>query len=104
LGVERWALKRLNVCVSIAFVRLSATKNAIDALFCFLDSLNDVVEIRPLTGLEFGMEQFAIGANFEGAAARRNQRKRFNALAEFEDFGRQTDGLRRVVSNDTVFD
>ena len=50
------------------------------------------------------MEQFAIGANFEGAAARRNQRKRFNALAEFENFGRQTDGLRRVVSNDAVFD
>ena len=50
------------------------------------------------------MEQFAIGANFEGAAARRNQRKRFNAFAEFENFGRQTDGLRRVVSNDAVFD
>jgi len=50
------------------------------------------------------MEHFAIGANFEGAAARGNQRKRFNALAEFENFGRQTDGLRRVVSNDAVFD
>jgi hypothetical protein len=50
------------------------------------------------------MEQFAIGANFEGAATRRNQRKRFDALAEFENFGRQTDGLRRVVSNDAVFD
>ena len=73
-------------------------------LFCFLDRLNDLVEIRPLAGLEFGMEQFAIGANFEGAAARRNQRKRLDALAEFEDFGRQTDGLRRVVSNDAVFD
>ena len=50
------------------------------------------------------MEQFAISANFEGAAARRNQRKRFDALAELENFGRQTDGLRRVVSNDAVFD
>ncbi len=50
------------------------------------------------------MEQFAIGANFEGAAARGNQRKRLDALAEFEDFGRQTDGLRRIVSNDAVFD
>ena len=73
-------------------------------LFCFLDRLNDFVEIRPLAGLEFGMEQFAIGANFEGAAARRNQCERFNALAEFKNFGRQTDGLRRVVSNDAVFD
>jgi len=50
------------------------------------------------------MEQFAIGANFESAAARWNQRERFNALAELENFGRQTDGLRRVVSNDAVFD
>ena len=73
-------------------------------LFCFLDGLNDLVEIRPFAGLEFGMEQFAISANFEGAAARRNKSKRFNALAELENFGRQTDGLRRVVSNDAVFD
>jgi hypothetical protein len=50
------------------------------------------------------MEQFAIDANFEGTATRWNQCKRFNALAEFENFGRQTDGLRRVVSNDAVFD
>ena len=75
-----------------------------DALFCFLNRLNDLVEVRPLTGVEFGMEQFAIGANFEGTAARRNQRKRFDPLAELENFGRQTDGLRRVVSNDAVFD
>ena len=73
-------------------------------LFCFFDRLDDLVKVRPVAGLEFGMEQFAIGANFEGAAARRNQRKRFDALAEFKNFGRQTDGLRRVVSNDTVFD
>ena len=80
------------------------TRQAIDWLFCLLDRLNDLVEIRPVAGLEFGMEQFAIGANFKGAAARGNQRKRFDALAELENFGRQTDGLRRVVSNDAVFD
>ena len=50
------------------------------------------------------MEQFAIGANFEGAAARGNQRKRLDALAELKNFGRQTDGFRRVVSNNAVFD
>ena len=50
------------------------------------------------------MEQFAIGANLEGAAARGNQRERLNALAELKNVGRQTDGLRRVVSNDAVFD
>ena len=50
------------------------------------------------------MEQFAIGANLEGAAARGNQRERFDALAELKNFGRQTDGFRRVVSNHAVFD
>jgi hypothetical protein len=50
------------------------------------------------------MEQFAIGADFKSAAARRNQRKRLDAFAEFENLGRQTDGLRRVVSNDAIFD
>ncbi len=50
------------------------------------------------------MEQFAISTNLESAAARGNQRKRFDALAELKNFGRQTDGFRRVVSNDAVFD
>jgi hypothetical protein len=50
------------------------------------------------------MEELAIGADFECAATRRDQGERFNALAEFENLGRQTDGLRRVVSDDAVFD
>jgi hypothetical protein len=50
------------------------------------------------------MEQFSIGADLESAAARRDESKRRDALTEFENFGRQTDGLRRVVSNDAVFD
>jgi hypothetical protein len=50
------------------------------------------------------MEKFVIGANLESAAARGNQRERFDALAELKNFGRQTDGLRRVVSNYAVFD
>ena len=81
-----------------------AASNAAVGLFRFLDRLNDLVEVRPLARVELGMEQFAIGANFEGAAARWNQRERFYPLAELENFGRQTDGLRRVVSNDAVFD
>jgi hypothetical protein len=104
LRVGRCALKRLDARDRIGFARLREIRNEIAALFRFLDRLNDLVEIRPLAGLEFGMEQFPIGANFEGAAARRNKNKRFNALAEFENLGRQTDGLRRVVSNDAVFD
>src|SRR5205823_6607533 len=86
------------------FVRPNAVKNLANALFCLLDRRDNGVEVRPIAGVEFGMEQFAIGANFESAAARGNQRERFDALAELKNFGRQTDGLRRVVSNDAVFD
>jgi hypothetical protein len=75
-----------------------------ERLLSFFDRLDDLVKIRPVAGVEFGMEQFAIGANLESAAARGNQRKRLDALAELKNFGRQTDGLRRVVSNDAVFD
>jgi hypothetical protein len=75
-----------------------------ERLFCFLDCADDGVEVRPIAGIEFGMEQFAIGANFKSAAARWNERERFDAFAEFKNFGRQTDGLRRVVSNDAIFD
>ena len=75
-----------------------------EGLFRFFDRVDDVVEIRPVAGVEFGMEEFAIGANLESAAARWDQRERFEALAELKNFGRQTDGLRRVVSNYAVFD
>ena len=50
------------------------------------------------------MEQFAIGADFKSAPARWNEGERFDAFAEFKNFGRQTDGLRRVVSNHAIFD
>ena len=96
--------KNLNVQGPIAFANLDASKNELDALFNLLDRLDDVVEVRPVAGVEFGMKQFAIGANLESAAARGNQRERFDALAKLENFSRQTDGFRRVVSNDAVFD
>jgi hypothetical protein len=50
------------------------------------------------------MEKFAIGADLESAAARRDERERLDALAQLKNLGRQTDGLGRVVSNDAVFD
>jgi hypothetical protein len=75
-----------------------------DRLLDFFNRADDGVEFRPIARFEFGMKQFSISADFKSAAARRNQGERFNALAEFENFGRQTDGLRRVVSNDAVFD
>ena len=73
-------------------------------LFEFLNRADDLIEVRPVAGVEFGMEEFAIGANFEGATARRDERERLDTLAEFKNLGRQTDGLGRVVSNHTIFD
>lgn len=95
-----------NCQLPIANLARSATNllDECEVLFCFFDRLDDIVEVRPIAGVEFGMEQFAIGANLESAAARGNQRERRDALAELKNFGRQTDGLRRVVSNDAVFD
>jgi hypothetical protein len=75
-----------------------------DRLFEFFNRGNDGIEVRPVAGIEFGMDEFAIGANFEGAPARRNERERLDPLAEFKNLGRQTDGFRRVVSNYAVFD
>ena len=69
-----------------------------------LDLADDGIEVGPVPGIEFRMEQFAIGANFKRAAARRDEGERFDAFAEFKNFGRQTDGLWRVVSNYTIFD
>ncbi len=104
MNVEHWALKKLNSQGRIAFSLLNASKNEVDALFAFLNRADDGVEIRPVARVEFGMEEFAIGANLESAAARWDQRERLDTLAELKNFGRQTDGLRRVVSNYAVFD
>ena len=50
------------------------------------------------------MERFAIGADFEGAAAGWNQGERRDAIAKIENFSRQTDGFRCVVSNAAKLD
>lgn len=68
------------------------------------DLANDLIEIRPLVRGELGMDELIISANLERAAAGWNQRERRDAIAEFKNFGRQTDGLRRVVSDDAIFD
>ena len=97
-------MKSLNVQDSTAIVRPGAPKNPSEALFDFLNLADDGVEVRPIAGLEFGVKKFSIGVDFKRAAARGNQRERFNPVAEFENFCRQTDGFRRVVSNHAVFD
>ena len=71
---------------------------------CLFDLPDERVEIRPFAGIELGMERFAIGADFEGAAAGWNQGKRRDPIAQIENLSRQTDGFRRVVSNCAVLD
>ncbi len=68
------------------------------------DLRDDGVEVRPLAGIEFGMEDFAIEADFEGAAARWNEGERRDPIAEVENLSRQTDGFRCVVSNAAILD
>jgi hypothetical protein len=75
-----------------------------EGLLKLFDLADHFVEVGPIAGIELGMEEFAIGLNFKSASARRDERERFDVFAEFKNFGRQTDGLRRVVSNDAVFD
>jgi hypothetical protein len=84
--------------------RLATRKKRRDRLLELFNRADDGVEIRPVAGLKFGVKEFSMGANFESAAARRDERERFDTLAEFENFCRQTDGFRRVVSNHAVFD
>src|SRR5437868_6857871 len=85
------------------FQRRTAEKQNESRLLELFDLADDLIEVGPISGIEFGMEQFAIGANLKSAAARRDERERFDAFAEFKDFGRQTDGLGRVVSNHAIF-
>ena len=70
----------------------------------FLDLPNDVVEVRPLASGELGMEHFAIEGDFKSAATRWNEGESTDAIAEFENLGRRTDGLRRVISDHAILD
>lgn len=72
--------------------------------FELFDLGDEGVEVGPFAGTEFGVECFAIDADFEGAAAGWNQGERRNPIAKIENFSRQTDGFRRVVSNAAILD
>ena len=80
------------------------SQDRVARLFELLDLANEGVEIRPFAGVEFGVERFAIGADFERTAPGWDQCERRDPIAELENFSRQTDGFRRVVSNRAVLD
>jgi hypothetical protein len=50
------------------------------------------------------MKEIAICADFECPALGWDERQRTDSFPEFENLSRQTDGFRRVVSDDAVFD
>lgn len=56
--------------------------------------------IRKLANGFLGMDEFAVDFNFENSSSRRNQLQVLDILAEgVQQLGRQTDGLRRIVSH-----
>ena len=60
------------------------------------------VEIGPLAGLEFGVNEFTVDANFEGTAAGRDQPG--SHARGLTNESRQTGGFRFVISDRAVFD
>jgi hypothetical protein len=97
-------LRNPGVKLPRAVVRPIRSTDARNLLFEFFNRADDGPEIRPVARFEFGMKELSIGANLKCAAARGDERERLDPFAEFENVGRQTDGLRRVVSNHAVFD
>jgi hypothetical protein len=67
------------------------------------DLLCDRVEIRPLAGLELGVNEFTIDANFKSAAVGRNELHRINS-GGFANRGCQTGSPRFIVSDRAIFD
>jgi hypothetical protein len=50
------------------------------------------------------VDEFPVDGDFEFAAAGRDEGERMNVLFEPQEFFRQTDGLRFVVSNAAILD
>src|SRR5262249_3360875 len=67
------------------------------------DRVEDPLLVGELAGLEFGVEQLAVGGEFKAAAAGRDQFQVADLfLVRAEQLARQTDGLWLVVSHRTV--
>ncbi len=79
------------------------TLQKIRSLDLGFDLLCDRVEIRPLAGLELGVNEFTIDANFKSAAVGRNELHCVNS-GGFANRGRQTGSPRFIVSDHAIFD
>jgi hypothetical protein len=69
------------------------------------DGVDHRLLVGELAGLQLRVEQLAVDAQLETAAARGNQLQVLDLLfVGREQFGRQTDGLRLIVSHRTIFE
>jgi hypothetical protein len=66
------------------------------------DLCGNRVEIRPLAGLKFGVDEFTVDAYFEGTTVGRDQPR--SHARGLTNANRQTDGFRFVISDGAVFD
>jgi hypothetical protein len=66
------------------------------------DLRGDGVKIRPLAGLEFGVDEFTVDAYLEGTATGRDQPR--SHARGLTNASRQTGGFRFVISDRAVFD
>jgi hypothetical protein len=64
----------------------------------------DCVGLGEFAGLHLGVDEFPVDGDLEFAAAGGGEGERLNVLFEPQEFFRQTDGLRFVVSNAAIFD
>ena len=68
------------------------------------NGFQDRLWLRELAGGQFRIDLFAIDDHFKRAATRRDERERFDRLFEPQQFLRQTDGMRLVISSGAIFD
>ena len=64
----------------------------------------DLIRIREFACRDLAVYQLVISHDLEHTASCGYQRQRGNVFLEFEQFFRQTDGLRFVISNRAIFD
>ena len=64
----------------------------------------DGVRFGEFAGLQFGVDEFPVHGDLELATAGGDEGERLDVLFEPQEFFRQTDGLRFVVSNAAILD
>ena len=66
------------------------------------NGFQDRLRLRELAGGQLRVDFFAIDDHFKRAATRRDERERFDRFFEPQEFLRQTDGMRLVVSSSAI--